>query len=544
MKRRILIGVFLATMVASLAGCSNKADSASTYFKALEDTIKADNYQADISIYRLRGNKESQSRIARYKDGDKVYCGYTDNPVYGSNYFDYLCDDETLYCELYYKNKVYDMTKEENRYNNENDETDEYRNYKSLKALGGEDIDGVMENISVFESAELTPTYRVYKQGIIEVTDKYRKDKDSVNFIKDLSMENNEMKLTMYAADFYFWCDDNIDSYKMSSEMKEKLGDTVYSKVLLVVDIKLDGKFVSDYQFYHVLSGEEGKDGIAFKFEDINKSVDDCILALYFKDRDKYNQMRDEALKENIIKAVKEISAEYPEYRYKISDDKSSLTSYAENGGASGYDIGIYSYEKRWGGDGENNGYAKAYTSEELLGYLENGTELPEKTLSWQDIYTSYLMSRANDKSDKSVYDLVDLTADGIPELITYNDKTVYNKLCVFTIDDEHVVEVKCKTSLYGNLNIFEETGIIANTFKGDVAVTGYYKIDNSNINQLTWLTYDFTQGVPVYSIDNKEVSEEQYNSKKKELEGNSKGVTREDAKSAEDLIKEISSMK
>lgn len=327
--------------------------------------------------------------------------------------------------------------------------------------------------------------------------------------------------------------------------LKEQLGDTSYSKVLLVVDIKLDGKFVSDYQFYHILSGEEDKDGIAFKFEDINKPTKECILALYFKDRDKYNQMREGALKKTLIKSVKEISAKYPENRYSIQDSDTLSCYYRESGGAS-YSIGIYNYFLASSGSehGSYINYAKAYTSEELLGYLEDGTELPEKTLSWQDIYTSFIMSSVDDKFNKNVYDLVDLTSDSIPELLVYNDKRLANQLHIFTIDNEKVVELKCKETLYMGLDIFEETGIIANSFKGDVVVTGYYKIDNSNIIKLVDLTYDFTQGVPVYSIDSKEVSEEQYNSKKKELEGNSKGVTREDAKSAEDLIKEISSMK
>lgn len=536
MKRRILIGVFLATMVVSLAGCGNKADSASTYFKALENTIKADNYQVDISIYEADVSREYLSQMSRCKDGDKVYCGYANDLDYNSDYFDYTYDTGTFYRG----DEQFDMTEEDNKYSEDNLETDRYKIYKLLKTLGDGDIDGVMENISVFESAELTPSYRVYKQGIIEVTDKYLKDKNSVSFIKDLSMENNEMKLTMYAADFYFWCDDNIDSYKMSSEMKEELGNTAYSKVLLVVDIKLDGKFVSDYQFYHILSGEEDKDGIAFKFEDINKSVDDCILALYFKDRDKYNQMRDEALNKTLIKAVKEISAENPDYRYKIGDDKTSLFYYRENGGVGDYRVGVYGYGGLSAtGDKEHKNYVRAYTPEEILGYLEDGTELPEKTLSWQDIYIDYL-----DTYDKGAYDLVDLTSDGIPELLSHTNGGYYNELSVFTIDNERVVEIECENRLYGNLKIFEETGIIASTFKGDVTVTDYYKIDNSNIIKLTYLTYDFTQGVPVYLIDNKEVSEEQYNSKKKELEGSSKGITEADAKSAEDLIKEISSMK
>lgn len=221
MKRRILIGVFLATMVVSLAGCGNKADSASTYFKALENTVKADNYQADISIYEADVSREYQSRMARCKDGDKVYCGYINDPDYGSDYFYFTYDTGTFYEVMSNKDDIeIDMTEEDNKYSEDNLETDRYKIYKLLKTLEDGDIDGVMENISVFESVALTPSYRVYKQGILEVTDKYLKDKDSVSFIKDLSMKNNEMKLTMYAADFYFWCDDNIDSYKMSSEIK------------------------------------------------------------------------------------------------------------------------------------------------------------------------------------------------------------------------------------------------------------------------------------------------------------------------------------
>lgn len=544
MKKKLLIGVCFITMVVSLVGCAgskNKANSASTYFKALENTIKADNYQLDITTYESDVLEEYSSRMTKYEDGDKVYCGYTNYSSY--NYFNCTYDTGTFYNN---KDEKIDMTEEDNKYLDDHEsETERYKIYKLFKTLENEDIDDVMENIAVFEQSPYIPPYRVQMQGIIEVVSKYLKDEDSVSFIKDLSMKDNEMKLTMYAADFYFWCDANIDSYTMLSEVREVLREEAFSSVLITIDIKLDGDFVSDYQYYLSLFGEEGKDGVTFKFESINKLDNKCILALYFKDREKYNQMRDEALKETLIKAVREISAESPEYRYKVSDDKSSLFYYGKNGGTGDYAIGVYDYILFGAtGDKEYRNYAISYTTEEILDYLENGTELPEKTLSWQDIYIDYLMSSVNDKFNKNLYDLVDLTFDGIPELLVYNDKRLANELHIFTIDGEKVVELKCEKTLYMGLTIFEETGIIANTFIGDVAVTSYYKIDNSNINRLTWLTSDNTQGVPVYSIDNKEVSEEQYSNKKKELEGNSKGVTREDAKSAEDLIKELSGMK
>lgn len=540
MRRKVFVGMMMVSMVLGLVACSSskKSSKVEEFFTAFENTIKSDSYGFDFSMYEADGENapdaEYVGRFAYVRDNDEVYFGYKGGEMVeriNNKDYQYLfcndgmfCNDATL-CNHDFKDKHFiDMTDDHNKYESEGSsqwETEQYYIYKIFNFISDKDVDGFMSNVSKFETSVGIPVYREYKQAIPQVIELYEDNKNNISFIKNLEIEDNTLNLTMYAYDFYCWCNKNIDSYTISEEWKE--ADQDIKDIPLNISITVENGKVTKYAYYHDWDGK--KDGVILEFNDIDKLgkdvevVSQCNKIIEEKKPGDY--------KDAMCKTIKKMEEEKREYKYKINEETDSEDNkYPQLWVSADYGCFAYSYDGyeyvRQQSEFYEDTFEDYYTAEEMLDYLENGTALPE-VAAWKKAYIKYLSSH---ESEIGGCELAYLNDDEIPELFVHTEESPSHGsgAKIFTVEDGEVKQVGDRE--YGSsgcVGVFEKEGIILSEFCGMGEVDScYYRLNEENsleeIVHLLITDADLPENSKYY-IDNVEVTEKQWEKKCEEVE-------------------------
>lgn len=447
LRKYALLGViclFLLSITACSSGDEKKkkeALSVGKYFECLEDTLKQDSFEFELSDLF---DESCYYKITKCTYEDNTYVGYYDDRLSGSarEFYKYAYYKDNELYELGY-DSVIDVT---NKYDEGGGLSSEYVIYRLMKAFESENINDVMDSVGLYESAEGMLAFRTYKQGIEKVISLYNEDKSNISFIKDLSMSDDEFKIEMYVGDFYIWCENNLDSVIISDDQKESFIGTEASKITVTISIKLDGDYVSEYKHIY---GPDLQAGMEMYFNNINQLGEDSPLVLSALDRDKYEQAVFEAKRESSIQWVKDMYEESADYRYKCDYPCGTIYSNKDKGSKMVYDIGVYGYAFESYGWFDSEEFAKSYSADDMISYLEkleySDVLEAEEASAWKQTYFDYFNEIYDDGyyrwSDS--FDLVDINEDGIPEICYRYSQGTFEEGLIYINKQNEVKEIE-----------------------------------------------------------------------------------------------------
>ena len=332
MKKSILL-TFFCIVILCLSACGlskgkdkkqEESKDAEKYFKCLEDTFKADSYILNL--------KEE----GRYDSYDGLYYVYKKD---GSSYLGYsetMEEDSDKYFEYYYIDKAFFENKSsrwsddvEVKYYTEDDfdskYSSEYIRYRNFVALEGKETAEIMDTLIASQDSIEVPSYSVYKEAIIQIAKNYSSDKSEFDFVKSMNATDSKFNISMNAAGFYNWCEENIDEYEMSSLMKSDLEDKDGKKVRVNFAITIEDGFATGFKYIHKYSDSDDTSTLKYTFTEINKL--DTESEIVSACTDVVDAIKPGDYKSAMIELInwfEDNRYSYEEYKFKIVESNSS----------------------------------------------------------------------------------------------------------------------------------------------------------------------------------------------------------------------------
>lgn len=254
-NKKIIIIVCVVLLVIVAGGTAigavihNKTDKYTKIIEAYNNTINADSFICNFDT-ELYGKDRSYAAAEVYGKGDKtVFSNLDEDGVYSVHYNGYYYQDG--------KKTVEGDT-----------------SFEFMKVVADRDIVGLYNYFGLDDFIGIRYD-QLYNSGIDFVKD-YFTDKEKLDFVDGVSIEDDEYTFSVYFKDFVSWMEDS-SSFKAPSEYK----DTIPQDTKLTVKLSLDGKFIKDMTM-RIYTDEQDIMLINIEFTKINEITDSNSLGIQF----------------------------------------------------------------------------------------------------------------------------------------------------------------------------------------------------------------------------------------------------------------------
>ena len=250
-NKKMMITICVALLVLIAGGTAigailhNKTDKYTRVIKAYENTVNADSFICDFYM-DLNGDYDSYE-VEVYGKNDNTVLSNLDN---GRVYY-------ALYNGYCYRNVA---EKVDSQY------------IDFMKIVAERDIAGMYAYFQLDEFLGIRYD-QLYKSGIEFIKD-YFTNKEKLDFVDGVSIEDDEYIFSIYFKDFVSWMEDN-NNFKAPSEYK----DSVLQDTKLTVKLSLDGKFIKDINL-RIFTKKEDFMTLSARFTKVNEITDSNSLGI------------------------------------------------------------------------------------------------------------------------------------------------------------------------------------------------------------------------------------------------------------------------